>query len=308
MRTASPFGPKTSLLGQRFQLAAKRKNAGRQRPPLPHQGPKEAIGIKTVLVDISKLMELERQVLRLLLQDELSKLAGGFAHELGNLICPILVAAQNAKTHLGDEANPRAIAQLDIVVDAAKTAHRIVKEIRDYANASARSDLTGIVDPQQITHQVINLMQKTNKPDAPAVTYNLSVNTDWHIEGREHQVYQTILNLCLNACDAMTKKGQISIDINLETFQAEHKTTAGQTISAGKYVAISVSDNGLGIQPDLIKEIFNPFFTTKDPSDNTGLGLSVLLRIMALHGGGVDLISKSGQGSKFTLYFPAIEA
>ncbi|MFH1684633.1 MAG: PAS domain-containing protein, partial [Candidatus Margulisiibacteriota bacterium] len=70
------------------------------------------IGMKTVLVDISKLIELERHVLRLLQQDELGKLAGGFAHELGNLICPILVAAQDAKTHLGDEANPHAIAQL----------------------------------------------------------------------------------------------------------------------------------------------------------------------------------------------------
>jgi PAS domain S-box-containing protein len=265
-------------------------------------------GVKTVLVDITKLRELEKQVWLLIKQQELSQLAAGFAHEFGNLMGAILPAAQTARKLLGESSDPSLALYLDNIIEAAVIARKLTEGIRSYAMTSSSEIMTDRLDPHQITERVISMMKTPKKTSAPTIRYRLTTTNRLFIEGIEHQVVQTLINLCLNAQDVLADGGYISLNIKDAEFYSNYKTTSGQILGPGKYVAISVKDNGPGIKRDLAAQVFEPFFTTKDQSNNSGFGLSILTRIMDLHGGGVDLKTRPGQGSKFTIYFPAIEA
>jgi signal transduction histidine kinase len=117
---------------------------------------------------------------------------------------------------------------------------------------------------------------------------------------------QVLLNLCVNARDAMPAGG--SLKLTADNAALENKVTPLQTEPvSGPYVAIAVSDTGHGIEPHVLKKIFEPFFTTKEPGKGTGLGLSTVQGIVKSHGGFLDIVSEPGKGTTFTVFLPAYQ-
>jgi PAS domain S-box-containing protein len=269
----------------------------------------QVIGVKTVLVDISKLRKLQEQLYQLQKLDDLRGLAGGFAHEFNNIMHAVLAATRLIIKSLKTGQSPEAqkdpqmadiLTLLEVIEESSVKATHMTADILAYArlkNFTATS-----VDPKRVLEEVAKIARQSSEE---AIKYELDLSNSWQIEGGEHQVFQCVLNLCLNARDAGAK----TITINLKdiSFPELYRTRTGQILKPGKYVAVSVRDNGEGIPFLLQSKIFDLFFTTKEPTKGTGLGLSTVLGIVDAHGGGIDFSSEPGRGTEFKLYFPAVE-
>jgi CheY-like chemotaxis protein len=138
------------------------------------------------------------------------------------------------------------------------------------------------------------------------IRFNATVAPDtWTVLGDPTQLYQVLLNLCVNARDAMPHGGTLSIEMKNVTLD-EHYATANLKSATGPHVLIEVTDSGTGIPQDLIEKIFDPFFTTKEEGKGTGLGLSTVMAIVKGHDGFVNVYSEPGKGTIFRLYLPAL--
>jgi CheY-like chemotaxis protein len=162
--------------------------------------------------------------------------------------------------------------------------------------------------PIQITH-ILKEMQKVARETFPkSITMETKIASDaGMILGDATQVHQILLNLCVNARDAMPDGGKIVAEVASVTLgEAAAKKIAGA--KPGNYVVLSVTDNGTGIPPDIQDKIFEPFFTTKEIGKGTGLGLSTVISILKGHDAFLELISEVGKGTTFRIYFPAVQA
>ena len=256
--------------------------------------PKSILAINT---DISERKILEQQFLRAQRMESIGTLAGGIAHDLNNLLAPIVMGVDLLKRFGLDERS------LDLVRNIERSAHRgtdLVKQVLSFARGVEGSRVT--VFPVHIVREVEAIAQKT-------FPKNITVATDapanvWPITGDPTQLNQVLLNLCVNARDAMPDGGRLGITIRNVTFSAADAALRPE-ISPGRHVRIEVSDTGCGMSPQVIERIFEPFFTTKEMGKGTGLGLSTALGIVRSHGGFISVKSAVHEGSVFTLHLPA---
>jgi PAS domain S-box-containing protein len=242
------------------------------------------VGIVAVGRDLTEQRRLETQLVQSAKVASLGVMAGGIAHELRNPLGIISASAQLLQLRPDDPEFTRACA--DKICAATDRAVRIIESLMQFARPEGVDmrpvDVNTVVEATLtlLNHELLQRRIKLRRQIHPA---ELIVN------GRPELLQQVFVNLMLNACNAMTRQGMITVT----------------TRSASPYVEVLVADTGRGIPPDYLETIFDPFFTTMPPGKGTGLGLSVSYRIVTQHGGTLDVESEVGHGTIFTVRLPA---
>ena len=257
--------------------------------------PRSILSIDT---DVTERKKLETQLLRAQRMESIGTLAGGVAHDLNNVLTPILLSIELLAARAMSPEDRRLIEKTKA---SASHGAALVQQLLAFARgADARrtrlNPATALADLQPLIRQSL----------PPNIQLRMDTSAGaWPIQADSTQFSQVLINLCINARDAMPTGGRITvITSNLEVNMTLAHVNPG--VQAGPYVRISVSDTGCGIVPEIIDNIFDPFFTTKAAGKGTGLGLSMVAGILKSHGGFVQVESEPGQGATFHLFFPAI--
>jgi PAS domain S-box-containing protein len=261
--------------------------------------PKSILIVET---DITEKKQLESQFFRAQRLESLGTLASGIAHDLNNILTPILGIVEILPLQFPD-IDDRTQNLLTILNDSTRRGADLVKQILSFTRG---------VEGKPTYIQVHHLIKEIHRIIQQAFPKNIEATFDyskhlWTIEADSTLIHQVLMNLCVNARDAMPDGGTLSIatenlalDRNYSRIHLDAK--------AGNYIVISIADTGMGIASELIDRIFDPFFTTKEIGKGTGLGLSTSMGIIKSHGGFINVYSEIGKGTCFKIYLPAIDA
>ncbi len=257
-------------------------------------------GLSVIVKDITGKKNLEAQLLRAQRMESIGTLAGGIAHDLNNVLTPMMLSLHMLKEKYKDEQSQKLLTVLE---KNSQRGANLIKQVLSFARG-----VEGEHKPLQIIH-LISEIEKVAKETFPR---NIEIRTDvpkdlFTISGDATQLHQVLMNLCVNARDAMLDGG--ILDITASNFFIDENYVRMHTeAKVGSYVTIAVSDTGTGIPPDILDRIFEPFFTTKKFGEGTGLGLSTALAIVKSHGGFINVYSEVGKGTTFRVYLPSIKA
>jgi PAS domain S-box-containing protein len=251
------------------------------------------------VLDLTELKKLENQFFRAQRMESIGTLAGGVAHDLNNILAPIMMSIDILKVSANDSLTREILETIEI---SAKRGADIVRQVLSFARG---------MDGQQIEVQAKHLLKDLEniiKDTFPKnIQLQFSIPEDvWKILGDPTQVHQVLLNLCLNARDAMPHGGRLTVCVE-NTVLDQHYALMSLLVKSGRYVKISVTDSGTGIAHNIIDKVFEPFFTTKEVNKGTGLGLSTVLAIVKSHHGTVNVYSEPDKGTTFRVYLPAME-
>jgi PAS domain S-box-containing protein len=255
--------------------------------------PKSILAINT---DVTQRRKLESQSRRAQRMESIGTLAGGIAHDLNNVLAPILMSVETLKGAVSSEAD---LALLGTLQGSAQRGADLVKQLLAFAKGVEGQRIN--VDPAFLIREFLTVVRDTF-PKSIAVRFSPPSDA-WTIVGDPTQMHQVLLNLCVNARDAMPDGGTLTLGTKNVVLDS---TSDGVTddCPAGRYLLISVTDTGTGISSENRSRVFEPFFTTKDLEKGTGLGLSTSLAIVKSHHGFIRLTS-SATGTTFHVYFPA---
>ncbi|HVV01969.1 MAG TPA: ATP-binding protein [Verrucomicrobiae bacterium] len=242
--------------------------------------------------------KLEEQFLRSQRMESIGALAGGIAHDLNNALVPVVMGAEMLLEGGGDSSETEKLLQL--ITTSGKRCTEMVKQIVGFARGTRGK--AGPVPLRQLVNEVAGIARETFPKTI--VTEVSADPTLWNVEGDPTEFHQVLLNLCVNARDAMPKGGRLVITASNVTVGPGDPTLRGEA-KPGSYVQLTVADTGVGIPPELQARIFEPFFTTKTPDKGTGLGLSTVATIVRRNKGLLDLESEVGKGTKFKISLPA---
>ncbi len=258
----------------------------------------EPLAHLSINADITEKKRIETQFLRAQRLESVGILAGGIAHDLNNVLAPILMSIALLKLKMPE--NEKVQKQLDQLAAYAQRGANLVKQVLTFGRGVENQRV--LMQPKHIGREIEQIISDTFPKN---IDFEFSISADlWPINGDPTQLHQTILNLCVNARDAMPSGGKLTLRMENRTLDSTY-ASMHQTASPGPHMAIVVSDTGSGIPAAIREKIFEPFFTTKEVGKGTGLGLSTTVAIVKSHGGFIDLQSEEGRGSTFTLYFPA---
>jgi PAS domain S-box-containing protein len=254
-------------------------------------------GFLTVATDVTEHKKLEQQFLRTQRLESLGSLASGIAHDLNNVLAPILMGLELIR-HQVNEPTQRTV---DAMQTCASGGADLVKQVLTFARG---------VDGKKVSVQPRHLLQDIQKVLLhvlpKSITPVLHFHRDlWMIHGDVTQLHQVLMNLSINARDAMPSGGTLTIraqNIHLDPAYVAMNTGC----SIGPYVLIEVQDTGHGISPDIKEKVFQPFFTTKETGKGSGLGLATVASVVRNHGGFINFYSEVGCGTSFKIYFPAL--
>ena len=247
--------------------------------------------------DITERKELQTKFLRAQRLDSIGAMASGIAHDLNNIFTPILLASGVLEGMLsGDPQQHRLLAA---VKASAERGGELVKQILSFTRGGGESD--GAVDVRKVISDLTAVLDQTFPK---SVRMEVKIADDLApILANGTQLHQVLLNLCVNARDAMPNGGLLRMEAsNFMLTDANRYPEAKR----GPYVQLAVADTGSGIPPEVRERIFDPFFTTKGPGEGTGLGLHTVRNIIVEHGGFIDLTSQVGRGTEFRVFFPAV--
>jgi PAS domain S-box-containing protein len=257
--------------------------------------PRTILAIDT---DVSEKRSLEAQVLRSQRVESLGTLASGIAHDLNNILAPILMSSTMLAEMIRDDAESAAM--IGTINSSAQRGADIVKQILTFARGVQGERIP--IHPQQLAKDVLKMARETFPR---AITIRADLPKDlWPVTGDATQLHQVLLNLFVNARDAIGHSG--TIKLSAENVMMDDGLAASHPgVKPGPHVKFEVSDTGSGIPPEIVEKIFDPFFTTKEPGKGTGLGLSTVIGIVKSHNGCVTVYSERGKGTKFHVYLPA---
>ena len=259
-----------------------------------------ASSILKVNSDITDKKLLEKQFLQGQRLESLGTLAGGIAHDINNVLTPILLAAQLLRMKVDDDESRQWIAGIEA---SARRGANMVRQVLFFARGVDGERVPLVV--KYLLTELTNILKETF-PRSIEIHTSLADEL-WIIVGDFTQIYQMLLNLCVNARDAMPDSGRLDVQAENAMIDENAARKHGQVVP-GPYVALSVQDTGAGISPDAMERIFDPFFTTKEISEGTGLGLSTALGIVKSHGGFIAVDSAVGKGTRLTVYIRAEHA
>lgn len=256
-------------------------------------------GISVIAKDITEKRMLEAQLLRAQRMESIGTLAGGIAHDLNNVLTPIMLSLQMLKEKSSDAQGQKL---LTILEQNCQRGANLIKQVLSFARG-----VEGERNPLAAKH-VIAEIEKVAKETFPK---NIEIQTNiqkdlFTISGDATQLHQVIMNLSVNARDVMPEGGTLTITAS-NFFIDENYARMHKEAKVGSYVIISVSDTGCGIPSRIMDRIFEPFFTTKEFGKGTGLGLSTALAIVRSHNGFINVYSEVGKGTTFKVYLPAVK-
>ena len=249
------------------------------------------------ILDLTERKKLEQQFLRAQRMESIGTLAGGIAHDLNNVLAPITMSIDLLKMKFTDKSSQELLATLG---SSAQRGAEMVRQVLSFARG---------VEGRKMEVQVKHLLKDIEKIANDTFPKNIQIRSIipielWTIMGDPTQLHQVLLNLCVNARDAMPNGGTLTIsaeNVNLD----EHYAGLNPDAHPGAYSVLQIADSGTGMPPGVIEKIFDPFFTTKEIGKGTGLGLSTSLAIVKSHGGFFRVYSEPGKGTIFKAYFPA---
>ena len=261
----------------------------------PDGMPRSVLLINT---DITEQKKFEMQLLRAQRLESIGTLASGVAHDLNNILTPILMCAQTLRNGLADEDRESA---LSLIEESAQRGASVVKQVLTFARGVEGNRVS--IKPSHLVHEMADIAQKTF-PKSIEITSRYPEDL-WSIKGDPTQLHQVLLNLSVNARDAMPRGGRLEIAAeNVDVDESYAAMTPDAKV--GPHVLFRMSDTGTGIASEMIDKIFDPFFTTKQLGKGTGLGLSTALGIVKSHGGFLSVYSEQGKGTTFKVCLPAI--
>lgn len=247
--------------------------------------------------DITVEKSLEQQYLRAQRMESIGTLAGGIAHDLNNVLSPIIMSIDLLRLTHQDARTQKVLSTIET---SARRGADMVRQILTFARGVEGERVK--ICPRFIIDDIHHLVQDTF-PKNIDFSSEVSLTCPAFL-GDHTQVHQVLLNLCVNARDAMPHGGTLRVTADAmevdESFSAMHHEA-----TPGPYVRIRVTDTGTGMPPSVMERIFDPFFTTKEVGKGTGLGLATTLTIVRSHGGFIGVESESGRGTTFTVCFPA---
>jgi two-component system, cell cycle sensor histidine kinase and response regulator CckA len=254
--------------------------------------------------DVTEKNQLAAQLLHTQRLESLGTLASGIAHDLNNILTPILSIAQLLPLTLPQDTQLDAKNQrlLQILEDSAKRGSDLVQQILSFARGTAGEYITMPVGP--LLSEVERVIEQTF-PKSITLSKSLIPPMLWLVSADATQLHQVLMNLAINARDAMPNGGALSIEAKNMRIDANY-ARMHLDAQVGDYVVIQIADTGKGIPPEVYDRMFEPFFTTKEVGKGTGLGLSTVLTIVKQHGGFVTADSEPNTGTRFTIYIPAL--
>jgi len=258
--------------------------------------PKEGV---CFVLDLTERKKLEHQFLRAQRMESIGTLAGGVAHDLNNILAPIMMSIEILKLSTTD---PQASTILETIEMSSKRGADIVRQVLSFARGMEGERVE--VHAKHMLKDIESIVRDTF-PKNIHLEINISPDA-WTIVGDPTQLHQIMLNLCVNARDAMPDGGDLSIAVENSVID-EHYAAMNIQAKPGRFIRISVTDTGVGIPTEFIDKIFEPFFTTKEIGKGTGLGLSTVLAIVKSHDGFVNVYSEPGRGTTLKVYLPAIK-
>ncbi|MDD2764340.1 MAG: response regulator [Opitutaceae bacterium] len=248
-------------------------------------------------IDITEKKRLETQYLRAQRMESIGMLAGGIAHDLNNVLAPIVMATQLLKLRHGDNETQRL---LDTVESSAQRGAELVRQVLTFARGMEGQHL--LVHPKTLVRDVEKLLTDTV---GKSITVTTRIEPDlWPVPGDPTQLHQVLMNLCINARDAMPQGGQLTLSARNVHIDEQYAAMSPE-LRPGLFVVFEVQDTGVGIPPEIRGHIFEPFFSTKMPGKGTGLGLSTARTIVKNHDGFIAFESVVGRGTTFRIHLPA---
>lgn len=271
-----------------FHMSIIRDTAGRPRARL------------CIAIDVTEKKKLEEQFLRAQRLESLGMLAAGIAHDLNNVLAPILMGAPLLHTRA---MHPSDLRVLEAIEASASRGAGLVRQILSFAHGAGGDKV--LIQPRHLLADIVTLIQQTFPKN---IVLDAQVAPDlWPVSGNPTQLHQVVLNLCVNARDAMPLGGRLTLQaVNRRIGSGD--VGVSQSSRPGPYVEIVVTDTGTGIPPEVLERMWEPFFTTKGEGKGTGLGLATVRGIATNHNGFVNVDSTVGKGTTFRVFLPATEA
>ena len=254
-------------------------------------------GVLVVGTDITEKKRLESQLYRSQRLESIGTLASGLAHDLNNVLAPIMMAVHFLKEEAKNERTRTWVQTLEA---CSQRGANIVKQVLMFARGAEGTRV--VLQPRHLVTEIERITRET---------FPRSIHTQTRVcknpplfTGDSTQIQQVLLNLCVNARDAMPAGGTLTLAISRAEIEGE-AVRINPKAKPGPYVVLSVTDTGTGIPPELMDKIFDPFFTTKPLGQGTGLGLPTVMGIVHGHHGFINVESKPGAGTTFQVYLPA---
>ena len=255
--------------------------------------------ILIINTDVTEQKRTEEHLLRAQRMESIGTLAGGIAHDLNNILSPIIMSVEMLRLKDSDAETQR---WLSLIGENAQRGADLIKQVLTFARG-----LEGERIPVQVRHIVKDLLSVLQETLPKSIALKYAVATSpWLVAADPTQIHQVLMNVCLNARDAMPNGGLQRIGVDNVVID-ENYARLNPEAEPGNYVQITVEDTGTGMSEETVQRIFDPFFTSKALGHGTGLGLSTALTIVKSHGGFISVYSEIGRGSRFTINLPAMD-
>jgi PAS domain S-box-containing protein len=247
------------------------------------------------MLDVTHQRQSERALHRAQKLEALGQLAAGVAHDFNNMLVAIMGSVQLAQVAKTPSEQKELLSD---AVSACLSAGDLTRRLLAFGRAQAVTEQA--VDLSELLTETLHLLQRLIPP---TIKVEVAIHPDLPaVLGDKGQFEQVVMNLCLNARDAMPQGGQLTISVAPVPLGSQPPSSNGREMRFGHYVCLRVEDTGTGIPPERVARIFEPFFTTKEKG--TGLGLATVYNIVKQHGGTIDVVSTPGHGSIFKVYLP----
>jgi PAS domain S-box-containing protein len=261
----------------------------------------EPESIMTINTDITEKVRLEGQLRHTQRMESIGTLASGIAHDLNNVLSPILMSVELLREQLEPG---RSAGLLENLLQCAQRGASLVRQILALANPCDGERV--VFDASKILDEVAQILQETLPKNIESSFVREPCPLRPLIKGDPTQVHQVLMNLCVNARDAMPSGGRLSVKLSTRDIDS-NLAAEYPDLQPGPYLVVQVEDSGHGIPKEIQAKIFEPFFTTKNPGHGTGLGLPTCFRIVKSHAGAIAVDSTPGRGTRVEVYLPLTE-
>ncbi len=255
--------------------------------------------ILIINTDVTEQKRAEEHLLRAQRMESIGTLAGGIAHDLNNILSPISMSVEMLQMKATDAETKR---WLSLIGENAERGADLIKQVLTFARGLKGERVA--VQIRHIVKDLISVLQET-LPKSISIKYDVATRP-WLVAADPTQIHQVLMNVCLNARDAMPDGGSLGIGVENISVD-ENFASMNPEAQPGGYVQVTIEDTGTGMSNETVQRIFDPFFTSKPLGHGTGLGLSTALTIVKSHGGFITVYSEPGRGSRFSINLPSMD-